>query len=162
MLKRNHFLSRRDVLGTAAGAVFLAPLLRARRLAAQNLNPKRLVICFTPDSHPPEWWPTGSGTSFSKGIGAVKEVVPARVLIARLKSVIRGGAAGAQDLVAPARLSPHPSIHAVRHCVLRNKPPTCSVLKSRPYPSVLPVPFSGNSKGGSQSANRSSRAAEGC
>jgi hypothetical protein len=65
MLKRNHFLSRRDVLRTATGAVFLAPLLRMRRLEAQNANPKRLVICFTPDSHPPEWWPTGSGTSFT-------------------------------------------------------------------------------------------------
>jgi hypothetical protein len=65
MLKRNHFLSRREVLGTAAGAVFLAPLLRMRRLEAQALNPKRLVLCFTPDSHPPEWWPTGDGTSFT-------------------------------------------------------------------------------------------------
>ena len=45
--------------------MFLAPLLRARRLEAQNVNPKRLIICFTPDSHPPEWWPTGSGTSFT-------------------------------------------------------------------------------------------------
>ena len=27
--------------------------------------PKRLVLAFTPDSHPPEWWPTGSGTSFT-------------------------------------------------------------------------------------------------
>ncbi len=65
MLKRNHFLSRREVLRTAAGAVFLAPLLRMRRLEAQALNPKRLLLCFTPDSHPPEWWPTGSGTSFT-------------------------------------------------------------------------------------------------
>ena len=65
MLKRNHFLSRRDVLRTATGAVFLAPLLRMRRLEAQNVSPKRLVICFTPDSHPPEWWPTGSGTAFT-------------------------------------------------------------------------------------------------
>jgi hypothetical protein len=65
MLKRNHFLSRREILGTTAGAVFLAPLLRMRRLQAQNLNPKRLVLVFTPDSHPPEWWPTGSGTSFT-------------------------------------------------------------------------------------------------
>ena len=65
MRKRNHFLSRREVLGTAAGAVFLAPLLRMRRLQAQSANPKRLVLCFTPDSHPPEWWPTGPGTSFT-------------------------------------------------------------------------------------------------
>ena len=63
MLKRNHFLSRREVLATTTGAVFLAPLLRMRRLQAQSANPRRLVICFTPDSHPPEWWPTGSGTS---------------------------------------------------------------------------------------------------
>jgi hypothetical protein len=67
MLKRNHFLSRRDVLRTTAGAVFLAPLLRMRRLEAQAINPRRLVLCFTPDSHPPEWWPTGSGTSFTLG-----------------------------------------------------------------------------------------------
>ena len=65
MLKRNHFLSRRDVLRTAAGSVFLAPFLRQRRLEAQSLNPRRLVLVFTPDSHPPEWWPTGSGTSFT-------------------------------------------------------------------------------------------------
>jgi hypothetical protein len=65
MLKRNHFLSRREVLATATGSVFLAPFLRMRRLEAQNVNPKRLVICFTPDSHTPEWWPTGSGTSFT-------------------------------------------------------------------------------------------------
>src|SRR4029453_2121116 len=65
MLKRNHFLSRRDVCATASGAVFLAPFLRMRRLQAQSANPKRLVLCFTPDSHPPEWWPTGSGTSFT-------------------------------------------------------------------------------------------------
>src|SRR6185436_16068258 len=65
MRTRNHFLSRRDVLATATGAVFLAPLLRARRLVAQSATPKRLIICFTPDSHPPEWWPTGTGTSFT-------------------------------------------------------------------------------------------------
>jgi hypothetical protein len=65
MLKRNHFLSRREVLGTAVGAVFLAPLLRQRRLEAQVLNPRRLLLVFTPDSHTPEWWPTGSGTTFT-------------------------------------------------------------------------------------------------
>ena len=36
MLKRNHFLSRREVLGTAAGSVFLAPLLRQREVEAQT------------------------------------------------------------------------------------------------------------------------------
>ncbi len=65
MLKRNHFLSRRDVLATATGSVFLAPLLRMRRLEAQSVNPRRLILCFTPDSHPPEWWPTGSGSTFT-------------------------------------------------------------------------------------------------
>ena len=65
MLKRGQLFSRRQLLGTAAGAVFLAPLLRMRRLEAQSLAPKRLVLAFTPDSHPPEWWPTASGTSFT-------------------------------------------------------------------------------------------------
>jgi hypothetical protein len=66
MLERNHYLSRREiVLGTAAGAILLAPFLRARKLEAANSNPKRLVLLFTPDSHPPEWWPTGSGTTFT-------------------------------------------------------------------------------------------------
>lgn len=54
-------ISRRDLLRTAAGGVFLAPLLRERRLQAQDAMPKRLVIMFTPDSHPPEWWPSGNG-----------------------------------------------------------------------------------------------------
>ncbi len=65
MMKRGQLLSRRQLLGTGAGAVFLAPLLRLRRLEAQNAAPKRLVLAFTPDSHPPEWWPTGSGSSFT-------------------------------------------------------------------------------------------------
>lgn len=57
-------VSRRDILKTVAGAVFLAPLLRHRELMAQTVVPKRLVLVFTPDSHPPEWWPTGSGSTF--------------------------------------------------------------------------------------------------
>jgi hypothetical protein len=51
-------MSRRALLGTSLGALFLAPFLRARRVEAQAANPKRLVLVFTPDSHPPEWWPT--------------------------------------------------------------------------------------------------------
>ncbi|MFO7180726.1 MAG: DUF1552 domain-containing protein, partial [Pseudomonadota bacterium] len=57
-------ITRRDLLRTTAGAVFLAPLLRLRELEAQSAMPKRLVLMFTPDSHPPEWWPTGSGSNF--------------------------------------------------------------------------------------------------
>ncbi|WP_437987711.1 DUF1552 domain-containing protein [Sorangium sp. So ce117] len=57
-------VSRRDILKTAAGAIFLAPLLRHREVEAQTVVPKRLVLIFTPDSHPPEWWPTGSGSTF--------------------------------------------------------------------------------------------------
>jgi Protein of unknown function (DUF1552) len=51
-------ISRRDLLRSATGALLLAPLLRARKLEAQSALPKRLVIVFTPDSHPREWWPT--------------------------------------------------------------------------------------------------------
>jgi hypothetical protein len=65
MLKRGALLSRREILRTAAGAVFLAPLLRSRRIQAQSAHARRLVMVFTPNSHPPEWWPTGSGTSFT-------------------------------------------------------------------------------------------------
>ncbi|MGK3994265.1 DUF1552 domain-containing protein [Sorangium sp. So ce1024] len=57
-------VSRRDILKTAVGAMFLAPLLRHREVEAQTIVPKRLVLVFTPDSHPPEWWPTGSGSTF--------------------------------------------------------------------------------------------------
>jgi len=64
MSKRN-LMSRRDVLKSSLGALLLAPLLRQRELQAQNLNPKRMVLVFTPDSHPPEWWPEGSGTDFT-------------------------------------------------------------------------------------------------
>lgn len=48
---------RRDLLKTAAGGVLLAPLLRQRRLQAQSQLPKRLLLVYTPDSHPREWWP---------------------------------------------------------------------------------------------------------
>ena len=65
MGKRN-LLSRRKALQAASGALFLAPLLKERRLEAQTAPaPKRLVLMFTPDSHPPEWWPTGTGKSFT-------------------------------------------------------------------------------------------------
>jgi hypothetical protein len=57
-------VTRRDLLRTSLGALLLAPLLRERELEAQSVVPKRLVIMFTPDSHTPEWWPTGSGSSF--------------------------------------------------------------------------------------------------
>ncbi|NLE88723.1 MAG: DUF1552 domain-containing protein [Myxococcales bacterium] len=62
LMPKHNRMSRRAVLGTALGSVFLAPFLRARRLEAQAARPKRLILAFTPDSHPPEWWPTpGSG-----------------------------------------------------------------------------------------------------
>ncbi|MFZ5893925.1 MAG: DUF1552 domain-containing protein [Myxococcota bacterium] len=65
MAKRN-LLSRRAALKSAAGTLFLAPLLQERRLEAQTAaNPKRLIMMFTPDSHPPEWWPMGTGKSFT-------------------------------------------------------------------------------------------------
>jgi hypothetical protein len=65
MAKRN-LLSRRQLLRTSAGALLLAPLLRERRVEAQTAaSPKRLVMMFTPDSHPPEWWPTGTGKTFT-------------------------------------------------------------------------------------------------
>lgn len=57
-------VTRRDLLRTAVGGMFLAPLLRMRELEAQSVTPKRLVLMFSPDSHPPEWWPTGSGSNF--------------------------------------------------------------------------------------------------
>lgn len=58
-------LSRRGLLKTGLGALLLAPFLRERRLHAQNALPKRIVMVFTPDSNPPEWWPEGSGTNFT-------------------------------------------------------------------------------------------------
>jgi hypothetical protein len=54
-------LSRRNLLQGSLAGLFLAPLLRARSLEAAAQNPKRLVMVFTPDSHPREWWPTASG-----------------------------------------------------------------------------------------------------
>lgn len=59
-------MSRRLLLGSTLGAVFLAPFLRQRRLEAQSVNPKRIILAFTPDSHPPEWWPEAGAdpTSF--------------------------------------------------------------------------------------------------
>ncbi|MDQ2642254.1 MAG: DUF1552 domain-containing protein [Myxococcota bacterium] len=57
-------VTRRDLLRTALGGVLLAPFLRERELEAQTVLPKRLVLMFNPDSHPPEWWPSGSGGSF--------------------------------------------------------------------------------------------------
>lgn len=58
LMPKHNRMSRRAVLGTALGGLFLAPLLRSRRLEAQAMNPKRMILVFTPDSHPPEWWPT--------------------------------------------------------------------------------------------------------
>jgi hypothetical protein len=58
--KRNAF-ARRALLKTALGSVFLAPFLRKRELEAQMRFPKRMVMVFTPDSHPREWWPTVGG-----------------------------------------------------------------------------------------------------
>lgn len=64
MSKRN-LMARRQVLKSALGAVFLAPFLRQRELQAQAANPKRIVLVFTPDSHPPEWWPMVNGSEFT-------------------------------------------------------------------------------------------------
>jgi hypothetical protein len=58
-------LHRRGLLKTGLGAVFLAPFLRQRELQAQYTMPKRIITVFTPDSNPPEWWPTGSGRDFT-------------------------------------------------------------------------------------------------
>jgi hypothetical protein len=64
MFKRN-LMSRRAALKTALGGVFLAPFLRQRELEAQQALPKRLLIAFTPDSHPREWWPTTTESGFT-------------------------------------------------------------------------------------------------
>lgn len=50
-------IARRDLLKSGLGALLLAPFLRVRTLEAQSATPKRLVLVFTPDSHPREWWP---------------------------------------------------------------------------------------------------------
>jgi hypothetical protein len=55
--------SRRALLRTGLGALFLAPLLRQRELLAQATAPKRLILAFTPNSHPREWWPTPYGAN---------------------------------------------------------------------------------------------------
>jgi hypothetical protein len=58
-------ISRRGLLKTALGSLVLGPFVRTRALHAQNSLPKRLILVFTPDSNPPEWWPTGTGTNFT-------------------------------------------------------------------------------------------------
>jgi hypothetical protein len=65
-MPNNNRMSRRLLLGSTLGGLFLAPFLRQRRLEAQNINPKRIILAFTPDSHPPEWWPQSGAdpTSF--------------------------------------------------------------------------------------------------
>ena len=60
MVVRNA-MSRRKLLGSVAGGVLLAPFLRMRQLEAANTMPKRLVLMFSPDSNPPEWWPEEGG-----------------------------------------------------------------------------------------------------
>jgi hypothetical protein len=50
-------ISRRDLVKSALGSLLLAPFLRQRTLHAQAALPKRLILVFTPDSHPREWWP---------------------------------------------------------------------------------------------------------
>lgn len=58
-------ISRRGLLKTALGGLVLGPFVRSRALQAQNSLPKRLIMVFTPDSNPPEWWPTGTGANFT-------------------------------------------------------------------------------------------------
>jgi len=58
-------LHRRGLLKVGLGALVLAPFIRQRQLFAQNALPKRIIMVFTPDSNPPEWWPTGTGKSFT-------------------------------------------------------------------------------------------------
>jgi hypothetical protein len=53
--------SRRALLGSGLGGLFLAPFLRQRALEAKAVQPKRLVLAFTPDAHPREWWPLPDG-----------------------------------------------------------------------------------------------------
>ena len=50
-------IARRDLLKSLTGGLLLAPFLRTRALQAQSMQPKRLILVFTPDSHPREWWP---------------------------------------------------------------------------------------------------------
>jgi len=65
MTRSERSLSRRGLLQTALGALLLGPFVRERTLHAQNVLPKRLIMVFTPDSNPPEWWPSGEGPSFT-------------------------------------------------------------------------------------------------
>jgi hypothetical protein len=58
-------LARRGLLKSGLGGLLLAPFIRERELFAQNSLPKRLIQVFTPDSNPPEWWPSGSGRDFT-------------------------------------------------------------------------------------------------
>lgn len=61
MVKPSHrSVARRDLLKTVAGGLWLAPLLRQRALQAQAVRPKRLILVFTPNSHPREFWPVPS------------------------------------------------------------------------------------------------------
>lgn len=65
-LTRSELLvTRRGLLTAGLGALVLAPFYRIRRLQAQNLQPKRLIMVFHPDSNPPEWWPSGTGRTFT-------------------------------------------------------------------------------------------------
>jgi hypothetical protein len=62
MTSRRNAFARRALLKSALGGVFFAPFVRQRALEAQTLLPRRLVLAFTPDSHPREWWPAPGGT----------------------------------------------------------------------------------------------------
>ncbi|HWP09949.1 MAG TPA: DUF1552 domain-containing protein [Polyangiaceae bacterium] len=68
VLPRHGRCARRTLLKTALGGVFLAPFLRQRALEAKAAAPKRLVLVFTPDAHPREWWPaTDAGGALELG-----------------------------------------------------------------------------------------------
>jgi hypothetical protein len=57
-------IGRREILKTAAGTMFLAPLLRTRRAEAALRVPPRIITLFTPNSSPPTFFPEGSGSTF--------------------------------------------------------------------------------------------------
>jgi len=65
MTRSERSIHRRGLLKTGLGALLLAPFLRQRQLFAAGELPRRLILAFTPDSHPPEWWPTGTGADFT-------------------------------------------------------------------------------------------------
>jgi len=68
VLPRHGRCARRTLLKSALGGLFLAPFLRQRALEAKATAPKRLVLVFTPDSHPREWWPaTDAGGALTLG-----------------------------------------------------------------------------------------------